>query len=169
MKLHVQTRTSHSKMNLERYIDSKLLCMNDSPVMMSKSSSLNRNSDVSRFQCQIAQTRGGSLRANYMIRSQSTSSTTNSSSMLLSTSSLNSPNVTPSSRSSSEETVYYDASSSITDDISTECDHINISNDLPIASNFIDIMHYSITENSLCSNTSINFMIRMLLGKTIER
>lgn len=170
LKLHVQTRTSHSKMNLERYIDSKLLSLNpDSPTRFVKSSSLGRRLDYGGYMRQMDNLRGGSLRAN-LVHSNSLSSTTNSSSLLLSrSSSSNSRNIDGSSKSSSEESIYYDATNILVEGEDNYSNSIQICDSVPIASKFIDIMHYSISKDSSCSKSPINTMARLLLGKTIER
>lgn len=159
-------------MNLERCIDSKLLSFNsDSPTRFVKSSSLGRRLDYGgSYLRQVDHFRGGSLRTN-LVKSNSLSSTTNSSSLILSrSSSSNSRNMDSSSRSSSTESLYYDANNTLVVEGDTNnSNSIQICDSVPIASKFIDIMHYSISKDPACSKSSINFIARLLLGKTIER
>lgn len=152
-------------MNLERYIDSKLLSLNDSPTRSNRGSIYRRGT----FDW-MANSRGGSLRS-HVIKSNSLSSNTNSSPFRVSrSSSSNSRNIDQSSRSSSTESVYHDAESGLEDETtSNNCNSIQICDSAPIASKFIDIIHYSITRDVSCSKSPINFMARFLLGKTIER
>ena len=160
MKLHVQSRTSHSKMNLERYIDTKLLSMNTSPSRFSNNGHRTVATHMDEYRA--------TLRAN-LVKSNSNSSHTSSSPPMLSrSSSSNSRIVDSSSRTSSTETVYYDASNVLINE-QKKCDSIDICDSVPIASRLIDIMHYSISRDSSCSNSSINFIARILLGKTIEK
>lgn len=183
LKLHVQTRTSHSKMNLERYIDSKLLSLNDSPTRSNKTSSLGRYYQRGSFDWKLTVgSREGSLKSR-IVKSSSSSSNLNSSPIHVSrtSSSSISRSIDQSSRSSSTESVYHDASSdpieeapqvdvtSATTTTSNQCNSIQICDSVPIASKFIDIIYYSITRNSNCTSSPINLMARFLIGKTIER
>ena len=166
MKLHVQTRTSHSKMNLERYIDSKLTSMSGSPIQSSSRYRMNKFEHLDVYDSSGYQ--GSSLRSN-TIASRSTSSNTNSSSLLLSRSSSSDSKPTDSSsRSSSTESVYYDASNVLRNH-DDKCNSIQICDSVPIASKLIDIIHYSMSRNSACSTSTISLAMRLLLGKMIER
>lgn len=166
MKLHVQTRTSHSKMNLERYIDSKLTSMNGSPTQSNSRFGFSKFDHLDVYESSGYQ--GSSIRSN-TIASRSASSNTNSSSLLLSRSSSSDSKPTDSSsRSSSTESVYYDASNVLRNH-PDKCNSIQICDSVPIASKLIDIILYSISRNSACSSSSINFALRLLIGKKIER
>lgn len=189
LKLHIQTRPSQSKMNLERLIDAKLSSMDDSPVRTNtnKSSTLSRYYQELKYQQQQQQTgdwvgasRGGSLKAR-------SSSSSISSSVLISRSSssnLNSQNVDSTSKSVSDETLYHDASNEFeTQNLEdaksssseaatkdqTPNNSIQICDSFPIASKFIDIIHYSISKNPICSSSPLNFAARLLFGRMIER
>lgn len=163
MKLHVQTRTSHTKMNLEKFLDSKLLSMNSSQIGSRNTNTLDRHFSSYNL----------SSRRNYwsnlMKDNSRASSCDSSSAQLLTSSSSRSNNLAGSSRSSSIESVYHDASSVLLTDQRNDCTSIQVCEGNPIASKLIDIIHYSITKDSSCSNSSINFMLRLLLGKFIER
>lgn len=243
MKLHIQTRTSHSKMNLERLIDSKLLSLSsDSPIRQkqqlhhlqqqqqrykrqhSRTSSLGRNiidnynyvSDIiSNKYINYANdtgyySKGGSLKvpsqapSSSMHKSVSANSnihksvaTNYSSSQMFpskSSSTSSSRNCISSSVASSVDSIYHDASNILhevndetaSDNIelkdsgvvvggSSSCSSsgpqqaIQICDSVPIATKFIDIVHYSISKDSQCSNSTINFIAKFLLGKRIER
>lgn len=173
MKLHVQTRTSHSKMNLERLIDSKLLSM-DSCVSSSERGSSRRKSSI--HQSSISSP-SGSLGKN-MVKSHSSISNTNSSYLHSSrSSSSNSQHIPSDSRSSSSESIYHDATSGSIPDQKTSAhlednsnSSIQICDTVPIASKIIEIVHYSMMQDvSSCSNSPLSFMARLLLGKSIER
>jgi len=99
LKLHIQTRTSHSKMNLERLIDSRILSLNET------------SSD---------------------------------------------------SLSSSTESIYHDAN------VSLDINENGANHDTPIATKIIDIVHYSINGDTACSRSPINYLVRALLGRTLE-
>lgn len=155
-------------MNLERCIDSKLLSMNESPTRSGKTSSFGRQYEQNVFSPRLGDSRGSSLRSN-MVKSNSISSNTNSSLVFSRSSSSNSYNLDESSRASSTESVYYDASSILPSDRTNKHNSIQICDSVPIASKLIDIIHYSISKDSSCTNSSLNFMARLVLGKTIER
>lgn len=157
LKLHVQTRTSHSKMNLERLIDSKLLSMS------SKTSSLRRQQYGINSR---ASYRGNLLRPE-MAKSHSLSS--ESSSALMSRSTTSESRLGTSSRSSSVESIYYDASDSFDESASNESNSVQICDSIPIASKLIDIVHYSIRGEADCSGSAISLLARLIIGKSIER
>lgn len=180
LKLHIQTRTSHSKMNLERLIDSKLLSLNDSPNRSYKGSSLGRYHQRSGAFDWMGVSRGGSLKAN-MFKSNSSSSANTNSPIFMSRSSsasstspkYSSHDVELNSKSSSSESIYHDASSSFDTNIRNaqqfQYNAIQICDSIPIASNFIDIIHYSINGDAACSQSPMNYLARLLLGRSIER
>lgn len=181
LKLHVQTRTSHSKMNLERLIDSKLCSLGDSPTRAMKCSSLERQYKRGEaFEC-LGGSRGGSLKAS-MVKSNSSSSNTDSSPAFISRSSSNYSNQQPSSSQSktgSLESIYHDANCNFEDEVDqtnlkvdmrpNDCKSIQICDNHPIATKFIDIVHYSISKNASCSKSPFNFLARLTLGRLIER
>ena len=183
LKLHIQTRTSHSKMNLERLIDSKMLSLSDSPIRYNKTSSLGRNYKSKGGTLDwMSGSRGGSLRSNIHKSNSSSSGNTNSSPLFVSRSSsisseiqtrFHSQKVNSGSRSSSVETVYHDASSSliISEARSRQntCRSIQICDSVPIASKLIDIVHYSIVGNDNCSQSPFNYLVRLILGRASER
>lgn len=166
MKLHVQTRTSHSKMALERYLDSKLISMSESPFRMNKSSSLGRCIERSGSVFS-AHSRGGSLKA-HMAKSISLDPTESSPILMSRSSSSNSRNIEESSKSSSTESIYFDALHSL-DEQPSPSRAIRVCDSVPIASKFIEIMHYSISGDPNCAKSSISFFARLFLGKIIER
>lgn len=141
--------------------------MGDSPIRFNKTSSLGRIYE-SHDQYQTTCFQGGSLRAR-LVNSNSTSSNTNSSSLLLSrSSSSNTRNVdSSSSTTSSNESIYHDASNAI-EPQQARCTSIQICDSVPIASKLINIIHYSISNNST-SKSYINFAARLAFGKMIER
>lgn len=160
-------------MNLERCIDSRLTSLGDSPMRCFKTSSLGRNRDYNYHNYHHdTGMRGGSLRVP-LVKSNSYNSNTDSSPLLLSrSSSSNSHIIDSGSRSSSIESVYFDASSDLSETSKKNFNDsrtISICDSVPIASKFIDIVHYSISKNPNCNNTFINFVVRLFLGKAIER
>lgn len=161
LKLHVQTRTSHSKMNLERLIDSKLSSMS------SKSRSFGSNRyELNNFRS--ANFRGNSLKP-AIVKSQSLSSGCSSSAMM-SRSTTSESRFDASSRSSSSESIYHDALNEINESSnSNECNSIQLCDSIPIASKLIDIVHYSIRGDAACSGSPISLLARLIIGKTIER
>lgn len=177
LKLHVQTRSSHLKMNLERAIDSKLICLNNRQNKTCNLSSLgsyykgsmsinNLSDDSSDY--------GGSLKVRQSRVIRSTSQGTDTQPLFPSESSSSSlsvlRSVDVSSRSDSMESVYHDAADVFeTSHQSTGTDSVKICDTVPIASKFIDILHYSMSKNANCGDSAISFLARMMLGKTIER
>lgn len=179
MKLHIQTRTSHSKMPLERFIDSKLLCMSDSLTRVDKSSSLGGYIERSgSFHC--GPTHSGSLKPT-MVKSQSMNSTSSSPTFMSRSSSSASRNTGETSRSESTESVYFDAPNDFNSNVKNHnfksnnnvqgdpLDSIQICDSVPIASKFLDIFYYSLMGDPNCSHSSLSFMARFMLGKMIER
>lgn len=226
MKLHIQTRTSHSKMNLEKLLDSKLLSISDnSPIRKRNPNTHDRTSSLGRnvynnkqynsyhdyFDNNLTDqfnygadyhSRGGSLKApsqfpkskihksnsaNSNIHQSAANSCSSSSSVLQTTSSY-SKNYVNSSRSASLDSVYLDASNILEEEEEEELHDdaggqkilkpvdttnsnraIQICDSVPIATKFIDIIHYSISRDSRCSVSTINFIAKFLLGRTLER
>lgn len=154
-------------MPLERFLDSKLSLMSDSLSRQDKSSSLGRNSERSGS-IQFGHSRGGSLKAE-MVKSFSISSSGSSPTFMSRSSSSTSKNTGDTSRSSSTESVYYDAANELETNCDNNRDSIQICDGVPIASKLIDILHYSISGNSNCSNSSLSHFARFMLGKMIER
>lgn len=183
LRLHVQTRTSHSKMNLEKYLDSKLISMSSSPTRSIKSASLTRAAQ---------HTLGGSMKREQdqrsrnmhnqhgrLVKSQSLHSNITSRSSDVQTATTTATSTpsrdTTSSRSSSVESIYYDAHDSFlmgfyrrASSTRKQCDAIQIHDHVPLATKLINIIHYSINGDSNCAKSSINVMARLMLGKTIE-
>lgn len=164
-------------MDLERAIDSKLLCLNDRNNKTCNSSSLssyyrgsfstfNLTDNSSEFggslkvsRSRSAQIAGQRLDTHHALPSESSSS---SLSVLR--------DVDTSSRSNSMESVYHDAADAFeTSDQSAGNDSMKICDTVPIASKFIDILHYSMSRNANCSESAVSFLARLALGKTIER
>lgn len=174
MKLHVQTRTNHNKMSLERAIDLKLSSMNESPIRQNKSSSLGRNSGLNDSSYQFPSSRGGSLKARLVKSLSMTSAPLHMSSAQTSRSSSSNSNEieeacnNETSRSSSQDSLYFDADEA-NGQASTCQETISICDSAPIATKLINVFHYSINKDPNCNDTFINFLVRILLGKTIER
>lgn len=167
MKLHIQTRTSHSKMPLERRLDQILSSMSDPMPRQDKSSSLGRNSERSGS-VQFGHSRGGSLATN-MVKSFSIGSSGSSPTFMSRSSSSTSKNTGDTSRSSSTESIYYDATNGLDSSHESPCTPIQICDSIPIATKLIDILHYSLSGNSSCTNSSLSYFARFMLGKMIER
>lgn len=170
--MHVQTRTSHSKMNLERIIDSKLISMNerssDSTIYSRKSTNYYAQ------KLKLAQQARRDLarrKSSTLLRTHCTGSSSNSPGCLFQYD----------SRSESSESVYYDAPNEIMSatnkppevDAGSKASNgerqLLISKSLPVAQKIIDIVHYSITGDSNCSNSTTNLIARLLVGTMIER
>lgn len=140
--------------------------MSESPLRHGKSSSLGRYNERAGS-VQLGHSRGGSLKAN-MVKSYSMNSV-DSSPTPLSGSSSNSHNVGDSSKSSSTESIYFDALHSFEEQTSFKQNSVQVCDNSPIASKFIEIMNYSFTGDSNCTNSSISYLAKFFLGKTIER
>lgn len=171
-------------MNLERYIDSKLSTLGESPTRWKKCSSLERPSQLKSAYDLTGGSRGGSLKVD-MLERHSSSSISNSDStpaFMSRSSSSNSQqqqqeylSMHQKSKRDSSDSIYYDASCNLDGEAEAEvaeqtsCNPIQICDNYPMASKFIEIIHYSISKNPFCAKSPFSFMARLMLGRLIEK